>query len=146
MIIERRQEKIKILKFTILYIAVIGLIFACKAKETEITKAPSKETEQVQVTSAPIIKARAPLSPETLPGTTVVDSEWVKANYQKIKVYDPRTKAEYAEDHIPGAIFAPYIERSKKSLDFDSSKDEFDISKFPTDKNTPIILYGNDQT
>ncbi len=36
----------KILKFIVLSIAVIGLIFACKAKEPEITKSPPKETEQ----------------------------------------------------------------------------------------------------
>ncbi len=37
-----------VLKFIILSIAVTVLVFACKAKETEIIKAPAKEKEQVQ--------------------------------------------------------------------------------------------------
>ncbi|MEF9476307.1 MAG: hypothetical protein L0958_06465 [Candidatus Mariimomonas ferrooxydans] len=38
----------KILKFIMLSIAVIGLIFACKSKEPDITKTPAKKTEQVK--------------------------------------------------------------------------------------------------
>ena len=125
----------------------MGLIFSCKAKEPEITKAPSKETEQVQapVSSAPVDRAGSPLSPEILTGVKMVDSEWVKANYKKMTVIDPRFKAEYAEEHIPGAISSVYIENSEKSVDFDWSEDTFDTSKLPADKNTPIILIGNDK-
>ena len=125
----------------------MGLIFSCKAKEAEITKAPSKETEQVQAkaSSATTDTAGSPLSPEVLPGVKMVDSEWVKANYQKMTVIDPRFKAEYVEEHIPGAISAEYIENSKKSIDFDSSKDTMDMSKLSADKNTPIIVIGNDK-
>ena len=127
----------------------MGLIFSCKAKEPEITKAPSKETEQVQapapVSSAPVDRAGSPLSPEILTGVKMVDSEWVKANYKKMTVIDPRFKAEYAEEHIPGAISSVYIENSEKSVDFDWSKDTFDMSKLPADKNTPIIVIGNDK-
>jgi rhodanese-related sulfurtransferase len=75
----------------------------------------------------------------------MVDSKWVKGNYQKMTVVDPRFKAEYAEEHIPGAISAVYLENSKKSIDFDSSKDTFDMGKLPADKNTPIIVIGNDK-
>ena len=92
-----------------------------------------------------ITKAESPLSPENLTSVKMVDSEWVKANYQKMIVVDPRFKAEYAEEHIPGAIPAVYMENSKKSVDFDSSKDTFDMSKLPADKNTPIIVIGNDK-
>ena len=88
---------------------------------------------------------RPPLSPETPSNLTVVDSQWVKENYQKMEVHSVRNKAEYAEGHIPGTILSIYIEESKWATDFDSSKDEFDMSKFPADKNTPIILYGNDE-
>ena len=125
----------------------MGLIFSCKAKETEITKAPSKETEQVQAqaSSAPIVTEGSPLSPEILTGVKMVDSEWVKANYQKMTVVDPRFKAEYAEEHIPGAISAVYLENSDKSTDFDSLKDTFEMIKLPADKNTSIIVFGNDR-
>jgi rhodanese-related sulfurtransferase len=137
----------KVLKLIMLSMALVGLIFACKAKETEITKAPSKETEQVQAQAppAPIVKAGAPLTPETLSDVTIVDGEWVLANYQKMKVYDYRIKAEYVEGHIPGAISSIYTEESKWATDFDPSKDKFDLSKFPADKNTPIIAYCNGQ-
>ncbi len=87
--------------------------------------------------------AAKPLTPESLPGATVVDDEWVKANYQKIKVYDARKKAEYVEEHISGAISAPYKEKSGKTVDFDASKDKLDISKYPADKNESIIVYCN---
>ncbi len=97
------------------------------------------------ILAASIAKAESPLSPEILPGVKIVDSDWVKANYQRMIVVDPRFKAEYAEEHIPEAISAVYMENSIKSTDFDSSKDTFDISKLPVDKNTPIILIGNDK-
>ncbi len=90
-------------------------------------------------------KAASPLSPEKLAGVKMVNSEWVKANYQKMTVIDPRFKAEYAEEHIPGAMSTVYIENSKKSVNYDSSKDTFDTSKLPADKNTPIIVIGNDK-
>ncbi len=56
---------------------------------------------------------------------------WVKDNYQEMKVFDARKKAEYVEGHIPGAVSAPYKEKSKKAKDFDASKDGLDQKKFP---------------
>ncbi len=51
-----------VLKFIMLSIAVTVFVFACKAKETEIIKAPSKEKEQVQakVPSYGTEQAKAP--------------------------------------------------------------------------------------
>lgn len=92
---------------------------------------------------AGIAYAEAPETPTTIKGVTVVNDEWVKANYQKMAVYDVRKKAEYVEGHIPGAISAPYSEKSEKTPDFDASVDKLDLSKFPADKNTPVIVYCN---
>lgn len=95
----------------------------------------------VVITAGPV-RAEA-LTPEFLAGATVVDDEWVKANYKKVRVYDARMKAEYVEGHLPGAISVPYKERSGKVVNFDSSKDRVDLSKYPADKNVPIIVYCN---
>jgi formylglycine-generating enzyme required for sulfatase activity len=89
------------------------------------------------------IMARNPETPGTLPGARVVNDKFVRANYQKMKVYDTRRKGEYLESHIPGALSAPYKEKSSNSAVFDFSKDSFDESKYPSDKDTPVILYCN---
>ena len=87
--------------------------------------------------------AEKPLTPESVKGATVVDDAFVKANHGKMKIYDVRKKAEYVESHIAGAISVPYEEKSELAANFDASKDEFDLSKFPSDKNEPIITYCN---
>lgn len=97
------------------------------------------------VVAAEHSRTRPPLSPETLPGGTVVDSKWVKENYLNVNVHSVRNRAEYVEEHIPGALSSIYTEASRWSVDFDPSKDQFDMSKFPADKNTPVLIYGNDE-
>ncbi len=84
-----------------------------------------------------------PLTPDDLKGAMVVNDEWVKDNYKKMKVYDVRKKAEYAEGHIPGAVAVPYDEKSDKSTSFDPTQDKFNLSVFPSDKNEPLIIYCN---
>lgn len=90
-----------------------------------------------------VMAAEKPLTPATLQGVTVVDDSWVKTNHGKMKVFDVRKKAEYVEAHIPGAVSVPYDEKSEHVVDFDAKKDELDLSKFPADKNAPIIVYCN---
>ncbi len=90
-----------------------------------------------------LVWAKKPLTPESIPGVKVVDAAFVKTNLGKIKVFDVRKKAEYVDGHIPGAINVWYHERSKKSVDFDPSRDRFDISRFPEDKSEPIIVHCN---
>jgi len=87
--------------------------------------------------------AEKPLTPDSLKGATVVDDGFVKANHGKMKVFDVRMKAEYVESHIAGAISVPYEEKSELAVNFDASKDHLDLSKFPSDKNEPVILYCN---
>jgi len=93
--------------------------------------------------SASSALAAKPLTPDSIAGGSVVDDAWVNSNYQKAKVYDVRKKAEYVESHIPGAISAPYKEKSKKVADFDGSKDKLDLGKFPSNKNETIIVHCN---
>jgi rhodanese-related sulfurtransferase len=89
------------------------------------------------------VMAEEPLTPASHQGVTVVDNDWVKTNHGKMKVFDVRKKAEYVEAHLPGAIFVPYDEKSEKVADFDAKKDNLDLSKFPADKNDPVIVYCN---
>ncbi|UCE72173.1 MAG: rhodanese-like domain-containing protein [Nitrospiraceae bacterium] len=83
------------------------------------------------------------MTPESLDGATVVDAEWVKQNEGKVMVFDARKKGEYVEGHIPGSISVPYKEKSEKTVDFDPSKDKWDMSKYPSDKNASIVVYCN---
>ena len=87
--------------------------------------------------------AEKQLTPEKLDGATIVDADWVKANLSTVTVYDVRKKAEYVDAHIPGAIYAPYREKSKKAADFDASKDKLDLGKFTADKNAPVVTQCN---
>jgi len=83
-------------------------------------------------------------TPEKLKGTTVVDATKAKSlSDSGVLVIDSRVANEYAESHIKGAISVPYKEKSAKSEDFDASQDSFDLSKLPTDKSTPILIYCN---
>ena len=87
--------------------------------------------------------AEKPTTPESIDGVTRVDSEWVKANMNEVRIYDVRKKGEYVEKHLLGAISAPYKEKSAKKADFDASKDKLKMNKFPTDKNAQVVVYCN---
>jgi rhodanese-related sulfurtransferase len=83
-------------------------------------------------------------NPTTLAGGTVVSAEQAKALIDKgAPVFDLRTANEYAEGHIKGAKLVAYKEKSAKEAAFDASKDDFDLSKLPADKNATIVLYCN---
>ena len=89
------------------------------------------------------VMAAKVLTPDSIDGVKVVNAEWVKANQATIKVFDARKKGEYVEGHVPGSISAPYKEKSEKAVDFDPSVDKMKMSKFPSDKSTPIVVYCN---
>jgi rhodanese-related sulfurtransferase len=83
-------------------------------------------------------------NPTTLAGGTIVTAEQAKALIDKgAPVFDLRTANEFAEGHIKGAKLVAYKEKSAKEAAFDASKDDFDLSKLPADKNAPIVLYCN---
>ncbi len=80
-------------------------------------------------------------TPESLDGVKLVNADWVNTNFTRVKIYDARQKGEYVESHIKGAISAPYREKSEKNIDFDESRDRWDINNYPNDKSTPIVVY-----
>jgi rhodanese-related sulfurtransferase len=83
-------------------------------------------------------------TPATLAGATLVSAEdVVQAAAGGAKLIDTRIASEYAEGHLKGAMSVPYREKSAKSVDFDSSQDEFDLTKLPSDKEAAIVMYCN---
>lgn len=83
-------------------------------------------------------------TPATLPGVKTVSAEEVKKLLDGgVPVIDTRVAAEYAEKSIKGAKSVPYKEKSAKAADFDPSADQFDLSKLPSDKNAPMVLFCN---
>lgn len=93
---------------------------------------------------APPALAAMPLTPPDLPGVTVVTAAQARDLVAKgVPIVDTRVANEYVEQHIKGAVSVPYKEKSAKSASFDSRLDRFDLSKLPSDKNTPIIFYCN---
>lgn len=83
-------------------------------------------------------------TPDSLKGTQLVDAAKAKSLIDGGAVaIDARVANEFAEAHIKGAHNVPYKEKSAKSADFDASKDSFDLSKLPADKNVSLVVYCN---
>lgn len=82
--------------------------------------------------------------PVALTGTKVVAAEdVVKAVAGGAVLIDARVASEYAEGHIKGARSVPYGEKSAKTIAFDASQDQFDLTKLPADKSAAIVVYCN---
>lgn len=92
--------------------------------------------------------AEKPETPTTLRGGKIISAEEAKALLDKKDVvfFDMRSPINYGKGHIPGAASLPYKEKSEWSKDFDSSKDEFIISKLPSDKNAGMVFYSDGPT
>jgi rhodanese-related sulfurtransferase len=89
-------------------------------------------------------QAQAVDNPDKLAGATIVSADKAKELLAKgATVIDVRSANEYAEGHIKGAKLVAYKEKSAKAVDFDATKDEFDLSKLPADKNADLVLYCN---
>jgi ABC-type phosphate/phosphonate transport system substrate-binding protein/rhodanese-related sulfurtransferase len=84
-------------------------------------------------------------TPRSLPGATMVTADQVAdiVNTKGGILYDTRTSEEYNIRHIKGAKFLPYVEKSVKEVGFDATKDTFDVSKLPQDKNVPVVFACN---
>lgn len=83
-------------------------------------------------------------TPATLAGVKIVSAEAaLKMAGQGVPLIDTRVATEYADKTIKGAKSVPYREKSAKEVKFDRSKDEFDLSKLPSDKNAPLVFFCN---
>jgi len=89
-----------------------------------------------------------PETPKDAPaGVKLVDAKQVQELQAKgAIIVDTRKAAEFGEASIKGAISVPYDpEKSSKTPDFDSSMDQFDMSKL-SDKNAAIVVFCNSGT
>lgn len=83
-------------------------------------------------------------TPDTLAGVKIVSAEEaLKMAGRGVPLIDTRVATEYADKTIKGAKSVPYREKSAKEVKFDRSKDEFDLSKLPADKNAPLVFFCN---
>lgn len=102
---------------------------------------------QVLALSASLVAAAPALAqetPPTLAGVKVVSAEQARDLGAKgAALVDTRTANEFSEKTVKGAIHVPYGEKSAKAADFDASKDKFDLSKLPADKNAPVVFFCN---
>jgi len=83
-------------------------------------------------------------TPASLAGVKLVTAEEAKKMQDSgVPMIDTRVAAEYAEKTVKGAKSVPYKEKSAKEVGFDASKDEFDLSKLPSDKAAPLVFFCN---
>ena len=84
-------------------------------------------------------------TPNKLEGTTLVNAKEAKeiVDSKKTAIVDTRIKVEFAEEHLPGAVNVTYGEKSAKDVNYDASKDSFDVAKLPADKSQPLLVYCN---
>jgi rhodanese-related sulfurtransferase len=88
--------------------------------------------------------AQAADTPHSLAGATVVTAEQARQLMDKGAVMiDARVANEYVEAHIQGARNVPYKEKSAKAVGYDASRDRFNLSKLPADKNAAVIFACN---
>jgi len=82
-------------------------------------------------------------TPTSLPGAALVTADEVKRLMgQGAIVVDTRSEKEFKQKHIPGAIFAPYHEKSLKDIAFDNTQDDFSAIKTLNPK-APTIFQCN---
>jgi rhodanese-related sulfurtransferase len=88
--------------------------------------------------------AAAGETPAKLDGVKVISAEEAKRMLDRgVPVIDTRVAVEYEEKTVKGAKSVPYREKSAKDVKFDRSQDQFDLSKLPSDKASPLVFFCN---
>ncbi len=83
------------------------------------------------------------LTPDGIAGVTRVSAEQVRELIDShVVVVDTRSPREYAQEHLPNAVSAPYGEKSLKERDYDSRLD--DLSAIAAlDRGRPTVFLCN---
>ena len=82
-------------------------------------------------------------TPTSIPGGTYVTTAQAKEQFDKGALFiDSRVPAEYAEQHIKGAVSIVYREKHGKVSQIDP-EDRMDMSKLPADKAKALVFYCN---
>lgn len=94
------------------------------------------------LTAAPAAMAAEEL-PMSIPGGTYVTEAKGKELFDKGTLFvDARVAAEYADEHVKGAINVVYKETHPKESKT-APTDSFDLTKLPADKAKPMVFYCN---
>jgi rhodanese-related sulfurtransferase len=122
-----------------------GEIFEIANREISIMK---KTSRHVLAALFPLLLAAAmPVTaaetPTSLPGGKVVSADEAKTLVGKAHFFDMRKAINFGKGHVKGAVALPYDEKSEKASSFDASKDGFDKSKLPSDKNAVLVFYSD---
>lgn len=81
--------------------------------------------------------------PMSIPGGTYVTEAKGKELFDKGTLFvDARVAAEYADEHIKGAVNVVYKETFPKESKT-APTDTFDLAKLPADKAKPMVFYCN---
>lgn len=82
-------------------------------------------------------------TPTSIPGGTYVTEEQAKGLFDKGALFiDARVAAEYAEEHIKGAVNVIYKETHPK-VSQTAPTDTFDLAKLPGKKDQEMVFYCN---
>ena len=82
-------------------------------------------------------------TPRMLNGVKIVSAEEVAELMRKgVPMFDTRAEEEYRHQHIRGAKWLPYGEKSAKEVGFDAKRDQFELAGL-ADKNGPVIFACN---
>lgn len=96
--------------------------------------------------AAHVANAQSP-TPTTLAGGKVVGAdEGKKLMDGKAFFVDTRSVVNFGKGHVPGAVAIPYKGSSDDVAGFDASKDQFDLSKLPQEKDKSIVFYSDGPT
>ena len=87
-----------------------------------------------------------PETPHSFTGGKVVSVDEAKGLIGKAKFFDMRKAISFGKGHVPGAIALPYDQKSEKAVNFDATKDKFDLTQLPSNKAEPIVFYSDGPT
>lgn len=89
------------------------------------------------------IAGKVPTPTESPEGVIIVSAVKAKEMVDKkeVQVFDMRKALNYGKGHLPGAVSLPYKWTTKGHPS--QRTGEFDMSKLPADKNTPIFFYSD---
>ncbi len=84
-------------------------------------------------------------TPDAIQGVTRVSAETAADLVkQGVTFVDTRSQKEFDNEHIRGAVIAPYVEKSLKEINFDSGKDDFTaLAALKLDKSKPVVFFCN---
>jgi rhodanese-related sulfurtransferase len=92
--------------------------------------------------------AEKPETPTKLAGGKLISAAEAKQLVagKGAQFFDTRSAVNFGKGRVPGAATASYKEKSEPVADFDPTKDDFDLSKLPADKNARIVFYSDGPT